>query len=198
MKIAIFSAKGGAGKSTISVLLQEQLGIDDTYIFSNDQRGTWHKYEHYIKIDPDTKLYEYEYENGHTIYDFRGDVTPDVIETVKSCDLVIVPCTEDHNFIAEAIETVRALLDHQENILLVQTAYVDDKDIEHFMDGNGLSHIPLHRIRMVPKGLKEAFKDGISIEAHARKFPSGQYMFRGILADVRELGMIAKAAGGIA
>jgi len=120
-KIAVITTDGGAGKTAISFAVAKEL---DYYLISNDDSVIEMAYPDMAKITKQPKVID------ETIYDFGGFVDAGVIDIIKHCDIVIVPCINDLNSKMKAIKTIQELSKYNDNFLVVATRTENKTDFK--------------------------------------------------------------------
>lgn len=123
MKIAIFSTKGGVGKTSISA----SLAIDLNYhLITNDLSNIINMYSKAKYRTGQLPLFTDE-----VIYDLGGFKDPAANAAIEDCDCLVIPITPDSNALLKGLETIRNFK-HKKIIVVgnnIETEK-DKKDIE--------------------------------------------------------------------
>lgn len=123
MRIGIYSKKGGVGKTPLSFLISKEL---DLPIATNDD-GDLDLFERTIK-KPTSELAKIK---GDCVFDLGGWLAVEVLDVLKTCDLIIVPHTP--NNISSAIKTpalIRELSENGLQTINILTMYENNKELE--------------------------------------------------------------------
>lgn len=67
------------------------------------------------------------------VYDFGGFSTYGVLDIIKNCDVVIIPCLPTYNSFIRTVETINEIISINPNIILLVTNYKDDRE-EEFLE----------------------------------------------------------------
>jgi cellulose biosynthesis protein BcsQ len=150
MKIAVITVDGGAGKTAISFALAKEL---DYYLITNDDSVVELVYPEMAKITKDLKVI------SDTVYDFGGFVDAGVIDIIKYCDIVIVPCINDLNSKMKAIRTINELSKYNTNFLVIATRLENQQDFTEVETAikDKFPHVkvlPLRKTKMLKNGLE--------------------------------------------
>lgn len=119
MKIAIINKKGGVGKTPIAMTLGVDLGH---YIISNDESTIETFYPDQAKVMDTPKLID------NVVYDFGGFADSGVLDIIKECDVVIVPCVNTPNAIQRTYQTIKEIQPYAKNIAVVATKTTNEND----------------------------------------------------------------------
>jgi len=119
MTIAIYSQKGGVGKTSIAFSLSKDLKLK--YI-TNDKSASMYKMGN-AKFSKTNIPYQ-----ENTIYDFGGFKSEEAIKIANQVDLVFIPTICDINAISKALDTCKTL--NNKNIIIIATALERKKDYE--------------------------------------------------------------------
>ncbi len=119
MKAAFVTHDGGTGKTAMSLAVALEL---DYYLFSNDDSVIEQAYPDGAKIMKNPPVM------NDSIYDFGGFAESGVIDIIKECDIVIVPCINDLNSTMKAIKTIKELEPYAKKFLVIATRLESDKD----------------------------------------------------------------------
>lgn len=88
MKIALLNKKGGVGKTPFAFSIAKDLGL---YLQSNDNSCIEKIYKGKAQILDEVV------EIDNCVYDFGGFVASGVLDIIKKCDVIIVPCLPSYN-----------------------------------------------------------------------------------------------------
>jgi cellulose biosynthesis protein BcsQ len=116
MKIAVINKKGGVGKTPFAFSIAKDLGF---YLQSNDSSLIEVIYHKKAKISKKVELLD------NCVYDFGGFVDRGVLDIIKKCDYVIVPCLPSGNSIFKTIETIDEIKEYNQNIIVLATGLKD-------------------------------------------------------------------------
>lgn len=149
MKIAVITTDGGAGKTAISFALAKEL---DYYLISNDDSVIELIYPDMAQITKEPTIID------DTVYDFGGFVDNGVLEIIKHCDIVIVPCINDLNSKMKAIKIINELSKYNNRFLVVATRLENTQD---FNDINSSIQDEFKDIKVLPLRKTKMFKNGL-------------------------------------
>ncbi len=149
MKLALATTDGGAGKTATAFALAKEL---DHYLISNDDSVIEKVYPGMAKITKTPKVME------DTVYDFGGFTEAGVIDIIKHCDLVIVPCINDINSKMKAIKTIQELSNYNSNFLVLATRLENEKE---FTEVKEAIHKQFKDIPVLPLRKTKMFKNGL-------------------------------------
>ncbi|MEM9358781.1 MAG: hypothetical protein AAGB04_21580 [Pseudomonadota bacterium] len=136
MKIAVYSAKGGVGKSPIS----QNIIFDRGYAVGTNELS--HLYGDML---PENRVLEIEEgdefpelpDETNIVFDLGGSLSrgsaPSVLSAVRQADLVIVPCFNDPDAINKSALTLLEVREVNPNILVVATK-LEKRGKESFTD----------------------------------------------------------------
>ncbi|OCS32885.1 hypothetical protein GZ989_011445 (plasmid) [Campylobacter fetus] len=124
MKIALINKKGGVGKTPFAFSIAKDLNY---FLQSNDNSCIEQIYPNKAKILEKVK------ELDDCVYDFGGFVAPGVLDIIKKCNVVIIPCLPTYNSFLRTIETINEISPINPNIILLATNFKDDKE-EEFLE----------------------------------------------------------------
>ena len=150
MKIAVITTDGGAGKTAISFALAKEL---DYYLISNDDSVIELVYPDMAQITKEPTIL------NDTVYDFGGFVDNGVLEIIKHCDIVIVPCINDINSKMKAINIIKELSKYNNRFLVVATRLENTQDFNEIKEAikdefNNVEVLPLRKTKMLKNGLE--------------------------------------------
>lgn len=120
MQIAVVNKKGGVGKTPFAFSIAKDLGY---FLQSNDNSCIEQIYPNKAKILDKVKSID------NCVYDFGGFVASGVLEVIKGCDYVLVPCTPSYNAILRTAETIAELESVNANIIILAANYKDDREL---------------------------------------------------------------------
>jgi len=178
-RIAIITLDGGAGKTALAFSLAKDF---DYYLISNDDSVIEKAYEGRAKIMKLPKVID------DVIYDFGGFVDTGVIDIIKACDLVIVPCINDLNSKMKAIKTIKQLQAYNDKFLVVATRLEDKNDYKEVKEGilkvfTDIPVLPLRKTKLFKNAL-EFGQSPLELEAESKLIA---YQQRNILAEYKIL-----------
>jgi len=150
MKIAVITTDGGAGKTAISFALAKEL---DYYLISNDDSVIELVYPDMAQITKEPTIL------NDTVYDFGGFVDNGVLEIIKHCDIVIVPCINDINSKMKAINIIKELSKYNNRFLVVATRLENTQDFNEIREAikdefSNVEVLPLRKTKMLKNGLE--------------------------------------------
>ena len=126
MRIALINKKGGVGKTPFAFSIAKDF---DMFLQSNDSSCIEQIYKNKALISDEVKLLD------NCVYDFGGYTASGVIEIIKQCNCVIIPCLPTFNSFLRTLETINEVKEINENIILLATAFKDDKEKEFLISG---------------------------------------------------------------
>lgn len=124
MKIAVINKKGGVGKTPFAFSIAKDM---DYFLQSNDRSCIEQIYPGKAKILPEVRELE------DCVYDFGGFAAAGVLDIVKNCNVVIIPCLPTYNSFIRTVETINELKEINSNIILLATNFKDEKE-EEFLE----------------------------------------------------------------
>lgn len=150
MKIAVITTDGGAGKTAISFALAKEL---DYYLISNDDSVIELVYPDMAQITKEPTIL------NDTVYDFGGFVDNGVLEIIKHCDIVVVPCINDINSKMKAINIIKELSKYNNRFLVVATRLENTQDFNEINEAikdefSNVEVLPLRKTKMLKNGLE--------------------------------------------
>jgi len=188
MIVTVYSAKGGAGKTPISVNMALEhnwaIGTNDTISILSIQEGIHEN--RLIEIRPDEEFPEIP-KDYEIVFDLGGALaegsSPSILSAVKQSDVVIVPICADPRSIAGGVITLRELQSYGKRTLVVATKLertrtepkkvpIEDteafKTIKESLESSGFGDLMLLPLRY-SRAFENIFKTGVSIEAMVRE-----------------------------
>ena len=124
MKIALLNKKGGVGKTPFAFSIAKDL---DYFLQSNDNSCI-------EQIYPDkAKVLEKVKEIDNCVYDFGGFAAGGVLDIIRGCSVVIIPCLPTYNSLIRTIETIGEIKEVNSSIFLLATNFKDEKE-EEFLE----------------------------------------------------------------
>jgi len=150
MRIAVITTDGGAGKTAISFAIAKEL---DYYLISNDDSVIELVYPDMAQITKEPTIL------NDTVYDFGGFVDNGVLEIIKHCDIVIVPCINDINSKMKAINIIKELSKYNNRFLVVATRLESPQDFNEIREAikdefNNVEVLPLRKTKILKNGLE--------------------------------------------
>lgn len=136
MKIVVYSAKGGVGKSPIS----QNIAFDRGYPVGTNELSHL-----YADLLPENRVLEVEEgeefpelpKETNMIFDLGGSLSkgsaPSIVSALRQADLVIVPCFNDADAINKSALTILEVREVNPNILVVATK-LEKRGKESFTD----------------------------------------------------------------
>lgn len=203
MKITVYSAKGGAGKTPISVNMALEhewaIGTNDPISILSIQDGIHEN--RLIEINPDEEFPNIP-DDFDIVFDLGGAISasssPSIISAVKQSDLIIVPICDDPRSIAGGIITLNELKQFGKRMLVIATKLertrfepkripIEDtagfKNIKASLvqsEHGSLTVLPLRFSR----AFENIFKTGVSIEAMVREGGIKAYSYRDLAQEL--------------
>jgi len=122
-KIALFSIKGGEGKTAISLFLAQKLkyGLITNEIYS--ELDSVLPEERVVKLKATDEFPDVP-SDWDIVYDLRGSADPNVVKVLKEVDHVIVPVTKTPE-IRQSLATILEVRPYNENIILIANKLKD-------------------------------------------------------------------------
>lgn len=149
-RIGIATLDGGAGKTALAFAIAKEL---DYYLISNDDSVIEMAYKDMAKVMKNPKIID------DVVYDFGGFADAGVIDIIKHCDIVIVPCINDLNSKMKAIKTIKELSKYNDNFLVVATRIETDTDFKEIQKAvqdvfKLIPVLPLKKTKMLKNALE--------------------------------------------
>lgn len=178
-KIGVVTLDGGTGKTAVAFALAKDL---DYYLISNDDSIIEQAYKGRAKIMQQPEII------NEVVYDFGGFVDTGVIDVIKACDLVIVPCINDLNSKMKAIKTIKQLQTYNNNFLVVATRLETKKDFNEVKEAiqktfKNIPVLPLRKTKLFKNAL-EFGQSPLELESESKQVA---YTQRNILTEYKEL-----------
>jgi len=186
MRIAVITTDGGAGKTAIAFAIAKELGF---YLLSNDDSVIEAVYPDMARIAKELPVID------DVVYDFGGFISAGVIDIIKVCDIVIVPCINDLNSKMKAIKTIDELKKYNDNFLVIATRTEDKRDLREVKEDlqkkfADIKVLPLRKTKMLKIGLEygmspfEVVQESKQLAYAARNFlPEYKEILKAVLGD---------------
>lgn len=123
MKISLLNKKGGVGKTPFAFSIAKDL---DLFLQSNDNSCIEQIYPNKAMISNEVKPLD------DCVYDFGGFNASGVLDIIKICNCIIVPCLPTYNSFLRTLETIKEIENINSNIVILATDYKDDKEKDFF------------------------------------------------------------------
>ena len=163
MAISIFSAKGGVGKTMISLNYAFTKGWA---IVTNDLLSPLDKVmkpESLKKLGLDEEIPDYD-KSAPIIYDLGGHLDRRIIKAFKQSEMIIVPVLEDFVCMQVTVNTLKEIEVYNKNIIILANRITSDKEFEKIKQSFELFFdYPIIRLKE-SKSLSKVFTDRKSIE----------------------------------
>jgi len=178
-RVAIATLDGGAGKTALGFAIAKEL---DFYLISNDDSVIEMAYPDMAKIMKNPKIID------EVVYDFGGFADAGVIDIIKHCDIVIVPCINDLNSKMKAIKTIKELSKYNDNFLVVATRLESDTDFKEIKaaiqkEFKNIPVLPLRKTKMLKNAL-EFGNSPLELIAESKKIA---WDGRGFIPEYKEI-----------
>lgn len=189
-RIAVGQLDGGTGKTAISFAIAKDL---EFFLISNDDSIIEQAYPNMAKIMKNPKIID------DVVYDFGGFVDSGVLEVIKACNIVIVPCMDDLNSKMKAIKTINQIIDYCSNIIVVATRLKNPtKDYKDYKEvANAINRV-YPNIKVYPLRETKLFKNAIEfgqspleLEAESNLIKSNQ---KNVLNEYKTILEVVKGA----
>lgn len=125
MQISIINKKGGVGKTPFAFSIAKDL---DMFLQSNDNSCIEQIYPDKTMISKEVKSLD------NCVYDFGGYSASGVIEIIKNCNCIIVPCLPTYNSFLRTFETIIEIQEVNQSIIILATDYKDDKEKDFLIE----------------------------------------------------------------
>lgn len=177
MTIAIYSEKGGVGKTSLSYSLAKDLKMK--YI-TNDQSLSMLKMGNARLCDKNIPFQD------NTLYDFGGFKSEEAIDIISQVDVVLIPTICDMNSIAKALTTIKKILKKNPDTYIIVVGTMIEKYKEFSQIHQVITHHHPH-IEMIPfrktKLLKNAIEEGVGAMSLFSKNNQNKSLYRNSFAD---------------
>ena len=186
-RIATIQLDGGTGKTAISYAIAKDLNF---FLISNDDSIIEQAYPNMAKIMKNPKVID------DVVYDFGGFVDSGVLDVIKSCNIVIVPCMDDLNSKMKAIKTIKQITNYCSNILVVATRLKNPKkDFKEVADAihkvyPSINVYPLRETKILKNSI-EFRQSPIELEAESKLIATNQ---KNVLNEYKEILKVIKGA----
>jgi len=179
MRIAVITTDGGAGKTAISFAIAKEL---DYYLISNDDSVIELVYPDMSQITKEPKIL------NDTVYDFGGFVDAGVLDIIKHCDIVIVPCINDLNSKMKAIKIIKELSKYNNRFLVVATRLENENDYSEVKvsiqdEFNDIEVLPLRKTKLLKNGLEFGLSP-LELIAHSKQIA---YVSRSFIPEYKAM-----------
>ena len=187
MRIGTIQLDGGTGKTAISYAIAKDLEL---FLISNDDSIIEQAYPNMAKIMKNPRII------NDVVYDFVGFVDSGVLDVIKSCDIVIVPCIDDLNSKMKAIKTIRQITNHCSNIIVVATRLKNPKkDFKEIADAihkvyPSIDVYPLRETKIFKNSI-EFSQSPLELEAESKLIATNQ---KNVLNEYKEILKVVKGA----
>jgi MinD-like ATPase involved in chromosome partitioning or flagellar assembly len=186
-RIATIQLDGGTGKTAISYAIAKDLNF---FLISNDDSIIEQAYPNMAKIMKNPKVID------DVVYDFGGFVDSGVLDVIKSCNIVIVPCMDDLNSKMKAIKTIKQITNYCSNILVIATRLKNPKkDFKEVADAihkvyPSINVYPLRETKILKNSI-EFGQSPLELEAESKLIATNQ---KNVLNEYKEILKVIKGA----
>jgi cellulose biosynthesis protein BcsQ len=186
-RIATIQLDGGTGKTAISYAIAKDLNF---FLISNDDSIIEQAYPNMAKIMKNPKVID------DVVYDFGGFVDSGVLNVIKSCNIVIVPCMDDLNSKMKAIKTIKQITNYCSNILVIATRLKNPKkDFKEVADAihkvyPSINVYPLRETKILKNSI-EFGQSPLELEAESKLIATNQ---KNVLNEYKEILKVIKGA----
>lgn len=203
MKVTVYTGKGGAGKTPISVNLALEHGwgiaTNDTISVLSILEGL--PEERVIEILPQEEFPKFP-EAIDVVFDLGGAIStgssPSILSAIKQSDCVLVPIENNVQSIAGGIVTLNEIQNYNDRIVVVATklkrtrhepkAVPTQKTKAFIRIRDGLSSAGLGKFPILPlrfsEGFETIFNEGVSIEEMVRGGGLRAYSYRDLKKEL--------------
>lgn len=196
MKIAVYSAKGSAGKTPIST----NIALDKEFCI-----GTNEAFHIYDQLLPDNRLITLHAEEAFPevivnedidiIFDLAGSISKfslSITSAIKMADYIIVPIYNEYKSLVAGLNTIKQIQEYNENIIVVATKLQkqksdtfkdnwkeseDFKNIESVIKRKLGEHIPILPLKL-SKVFDNIFEEKKSIKQLMAVNPLAKFSYR--------------------
>lgn len=122
------------------------------------------------------------------VYDFGGFVAPGVLDIIKECNFVIIPCLPSYNSFLRTIETIEEIKEINKNIIILGTDFKDEKEetfLENELD-NRYETIPTFYFKN-SKIVNNAINFGLSFEELYNETPLSKSSYVNFYREYKRL-----------
>jgi cellulose biosynthesis protein BcsQ len=169
-RIATATLAGGQGKSSLASALAMDLNF---YLISNDDNIIGDVYEGALITKTPQIVNE-------VVYDFGGFESPEVVDIMKVCDVLIVPCINDKTAIRKANQTIEELSPYVEDIIVVATRVRNKRDLAAIKDGVILDEVlPMRDTKL----FKDCQEFGVGVYTLAKHDNKLRYAYRNVILE---------------
>jgi len=143
--VAIYSSKGGVGKTSLAFSLAQDLNLG---IITNDRCAT------YGVLKEKVKYIEGAMPAANALYDLGGFTTGYVLDVLNEADAVIIPVTPDFNALQRAVEIIDEI--GESKVLVVANMLESKEDyifIKSSLQKTNVSIAPLKRSKLISNSL---------------------------------------------
>ena len=169
-RIATATLAGGQGKSSLASALAMDLNY---YLISNDDNIIGDVYEGAL-ITTSPQIVD------EVVYDFGGFESPEVIDIIEVCDVLIVPCINDKTAIRKANQTIEELNPYIQNIVIVATRVRNKRDLDAIKEGVILDEVLPMRDTKLFKDCQEFGVGVYTLIKHDKKL---RYAYRNVILE---------------
>lgn len=143
--VAVYSSKGGVGKTSLAFSLAQDLNLG---IITNDRCAT------YGILKEKVKYIEGAMPVANALYDLGGFTTGYVLDVLNEADVVVIPVTPDFNALQRALEIIGEI--GESKVLVVANMLESKEDyifIKSSLQKTNASIVPLKRSKLISNSL---------------------------------------------
>lgn len=190
MRIAIFSQKGGVGKSALAISLYDY--FDDLIVVSDDKKGMANVYDFYYTLDSLRGVRH----NGTIVYDMHRVPNENSLDIIEMCDVVVIPTlNDDPSALHELIHAAKRIEAVNTNIVFAIMAADSTITAQYVIMDNFLDKYPWVSIR-ASKGFMNAPWSGHTITQLQRTGGKEGTAYKNVVGDIKILSESIKAVAG--